>query len=1036
MSQSKHTAVAAAVFIAVVCIFFNDVLFGDRILLTCNTSEWEPWRTYASDDRLKERTYRTDSARTYLPRWVELARGLRSGRVPLWNPYVFAGTPFFADPQSRAAYPISLVLAAADPARAMGYDAAIHFFIAMFGMYLFLRTIGSSHVGSLAGAFAYGFSSFFFLRMGHPTFVSTASWIPFSFYCYERAKVAERSGTLLLTGSLCLGYLAGMPQLFLYGAAALVIYVIFDSIEAAVRREMAAAARRAKIIVVSALLSGLVVSVQLVPFAEFLKDAGGQGLSFDAVKQAHLWKPLFLIRAAVPDFFGNPIEGTSWVGVVKGVVHPYDSGFMIYCGSAALLLALASIVHVRRSPHIRVFSALLILSIGVGTSALMLKVASVLLPLATYSQIDRVSVIACFALAAMVGKGLSIVSRPGEKSARRRFFVLSLALLGCFIGGSAVFVAGGRGLISDVSVKASDLLGQGWFARSGFRLRGWLDAGGGPWWNFEVREIGRAAIFAASGLVLAILYVTYRLRRRIAFSLATLLVLVLGLDVGVIARRYYVSQPQDSLRTTEGIDLVRTVVGEAGAWRIGNVTRSESALPSNIPQIFRMPTLDGTAALYPSAHASRLGAAMASGDISPVMGLAAGKVGDIMSVRYLVAEGLLQDLITSPVLARMAADEALSASLRVRGFESDLRFCLCRPAGESRSLDILVPECEALDICVGIGVADEAEPGTPVGVTVGLSAPDREATFSQELGPSDFGKWHELRMAMPGLEGSCATLTLSSVVSEGWDGPLPEIHWGGFEFVIRDCEPRRIPEGYGISLNRLPDGPAQALRLEVAVEAEEFPLKISGDSIKSWSELRWVGPGPAGSSRRVLVDLEGPLGEVMVEADRDFTISEAKVVYSESPGNSKYRPVYTGDMCVYENQAAFPKGVCIGREVFTAEVLRLAGTWDDLARHVCGRSELHAYEPEKIVLDVHAEEDCVFLFQDTHYRGWSASVNGVRQRLHRTDVGCRALPLAAGDHRVVMRFRPLSVKLGLGLTCLGIILSIVYAKKAKTRQEA
>jgi hypothetical protein len=806
-----RTSLVIAVLIVTVCVFFGDVLFGSRVLLTCNTFLWQPWRHYGSEEQIEGRTYRTDSARTYLPRRVELTRRVRKGDLPLWNPYTFSGSPFFADPQSRVVYPVSLALTGLDPARALGWDIAIHFLLAMLGMYLFQRIIGSSGFGCMVGAFAYGFSSFFFLRMGHPTFAAAASWIPFFFYGYEKAKISERTGTLLLTAFLILGYLAGMPQIFLYGSAALVVYVALDLIETLRARKVSAAARMIRVLAVSALLSGLVVAIQLVPFAEFLKNDQGQGLSLDVMSRAHLWHPMFLIRTIVPDFFGNPIDGTNWIGVVRGMVHPYDSGFMVYCGVVSLIVALSGIVFIRVSRHIRALAVLLALSVGIGTSAVFLKITSVLLPFATYSQIDRISVIACFALAGLAGKGLSMAQLSSGRGLRRCFLFTALVILAAILAASVVFLAKGPELVSGFSHKASDLLHEGWFYRGAFALGEWLDAGTGMWLSFERREIARALVFGSLGLASLSICLGCGGRARIAFGAGVFLVATLAVDLGLTARRYYVSQPEGSLAPTEGIEFVKGMLDEPGRWRIGNLEARETALPSNIPQVYGIPTFDGINALFPSAHADRLGLVMSGGDVSGGMGPASGIVGDLACVRYLVA----------------------------------------------------------------------------------------------------------------------------------------------------------------------------------------------ADSL----------PSPSGDA-----------------------------------ASSKYRLVYSGDMYVYENTAALPKGICIERGLFGTGFVRhapgggpptlnLMPRLDRLNSSICGQCEIQRYGPERVELEVSADRDCFLLFQDTYYPGWVADVDGRRQPILRTDLGFRAVELAAGQHSVVMTFRPVSVKLGLGLTCLGIILSIAYGTKKRFRQK-
>ena len=147
--MSRISLIVIVAFAIAVCLFFKDVIIGDHILLTCNPDRWDPWRAYASGEDLARRTYRTDSARTYLPRLVEINRALGQGRLAFWNPYIFMGYPIFADPQARILYPVSLLLGLVDPKDALSLDVAIHFLIALVGMYLFLGSVGASTTLSL-----------------------------------------------------------------------------------------------------------------------------------------------------------------------------------------------------------------------------------------------------------------------------------------------------------------------------------------------------------------------------------------------------------------------------------------------------------------------------------------------------------------------------------------------------------------------------------------------------------------------------------------------------------------------------------------------------------------------------------------------------------------------------------------------------------------------------------------------------------------------------------------------------------------------
>ncbi|MGC8879505.1 MAG: hypothetical protein ACP5R2_09795, partial [Anaerolineae bacterium] len=71
------------------------------------------------------------------------ARELAAGRLPLWNPYTYAGAPFWADVQSAVLYPLSLltlVLAGMPHFSlfALELEAIVHFWLAGIFTYLLM----------------------------------------------------------------------------------------------------------------------------------------------------------------------------------------------------------------------------------------------------------------------------------------------------------------------------------------------------------------------------------------------------------------------------------------------------------------------------------------------------------------------------------------------------------------------------------------------------------------------------------------------------------------------------------------------------------------------------------------------------------------------------------------------------------------------------------------------------------------------------------------------------------------------------------
>ena len=602
-------AIVLAIFVAVVAVFFSDVLFGDRVLITSNPAHVEPWSHYASADDAAGKTYRTDAFYTYLPRRAELTRAVRQGRLPLWNPYIFCGTPFFADPQSRVLYPISLLLCIFEPARAMGYDVAIHFLIAMLGMYLFLSVAGASAPGALLGSLLYAFSSFFFLRMGHPTFVASASYIPLLFYGYERARAGGCKGTLLLVVFLVLGYLSGFPQVFMLGVLALLVYIVWDFGESLLAGRPDRALRAVKAGAVAGLLSAAIVAVHLIPFAELIRNSVGLGMDFEAMSDRHIWSPVFLLRSLVPDFFGNPVEGTNWLLLVKQGVHPYNTGFMVYCGGGSIMLLIASLPLAGKYRAVRPLLMILALAVGVAVSAAVFRVAAAVVPLLLYSQIDRIAAVACFALAALSGMVFSSMV-SGEYALHRKYFlIVGVPVLIAVLGTGIAFYADGESIVSGLDARAESLGAAEWLRPSSVKLQTWVGGGEAEWLAYEKARINKGiAFFSLAWLFICLLAVIGRRRascgtggRMAHCVIGMMLFLCLVVEVLGTARSYYVSQPSRLVSETEGMRFLRELQGEDCKWRFASLTPYSAVLPVNTGQVSGICFVGGRATIVPEA---------------------------------------------------------------------------------------------------------------------------------------------------------------------------------------------------------------------------------------------------------------------------------------------------------------------------------------------------------------------------------------------------------------------------------------------------
>lgn len=127
-----------------------------------------------------------DSAPLLLPMYSFLGERLRSGDIPMWNPYNFSGTPFAADPQSGWMYFLAMALFPLElAAQAL---MLLHLLVAGLSLYALARTVGLTVAGSLLATLAYQYSSFAYERNACCyAFMGVLTWLPLLLLCTELA---------------------------------------------------------------------------------------------------------------------------------------------------------------------------------------------------------------------------------------------------------------------------------------------------------------------------------------------------------------------------------------------------------------------------------------------------------------------------------------------------------------------------------------------------------------------------------------------------------------------------------------------------------------------------------------------------------------------------------------------------------------------------------------------------------------------------------------------------------------------------------
>jgi hypothetical protein len=173
------------------------------------------------------------------------ARELSAGRLPLWNPYTYAGAPFWADIQSAVFYPFSLLtLLLSGPwgfsLFALEVEAVFHFWLAGVFTYLFVRRLTGHRGAALLSAIVFTFGGYL---TGYPSqqlaVLEVDVWLPLLLFFTDRALLDRSAEGLKLRSRLSLpdalaaglawglALLAGHPQSALFTFYTATLYILF-----------------------------------------------------------------------------------------------------------------------------------------------------------------------------------------------------------------------------------------------------------------------------------------------------------------------------------------------------------------------------------------------------------------------------------------------------------------------------------------------------------------------------------------------------------------------------------------------------------------------------------------------------------------------------------------------------------------------------------------------------------------------------------------------------------------------------------------
>ena len=369
------------------------------------------------------------------PTYTFAARSLRSGVLPLWNPYLYSGMPFAADNQSGLFYPFNLLVFFLVPNLTyfvMELMSVLHVWWAGVGMYILLRTMQARRVAAFAGALAWMFSDVFVIHFGNYNLIAVVAWLPLIFATFRQALIprsplSRKSGEggrggegvrcALASGVLWgMAALAGHIQVTLFTGLWLGGYALFCAFGPYALA--GTGQRRVQIaplllFLLSAFVALAFAALMFIPGYDLTRYTGRAGLDYEDAARYSL-PPAGLLGLIVPGLWGRG----------AGAWAPWPRVEIGYAGVLTLALAIVGVALKRKGerPGERVFlgaAVILAFLLALGGYAALHGWLYRFAPgLGQLRAPARAVMLADFALVILAGLGLDALLSPLARRAR------------------------------------------------------------------------------------------------------------------------------------------------------------------------------------------------------------------------------------------------------------------------------------------------------------------------------------------------------------------------------------------------------------------------------------------------------------------------------------------------------------------------------------------------------------------------------------------------------------------------------------------
>ena len=915
-----------------------------------------------------------------VPFRVVAAQIVRSGHLPIWDPYIFSGMPLLGAAQGGILFPLNwfyLVFAASTSSNLM---VLFSFMTVALGAFLYARSTRTSIAGAAVTSLVWQAGGFLINQISHINIVQTAALLPWVLWAIERyVSSGKRKHAALVSVFVALQFFAGHQQAFAY---ALLLTFAYALVMAAVDFRQ----RKRYLVSVGFVSFGLLLAaVQILPTWELLRNSLRDTASYDFFTSFSMPKR-FVLTFVAPYLMGG---GDGRLFRAPYVGPSYYTEYVPYAGVISMVLALVAVV-LSRDRRTRFWAVVVIvgLLLAFGRYApFSLNQVTYFVPVLNLFRVPARHLMEVhFAVAVLAGRGLSCL-----QSSRANKRVLQVAMLAAAVVLVATCLA--------VTVLRPPEFHLGRTA---------------PVTLLRAPELFMPIVIAAISAVAIWLFAT---KRRGA---TVLLFAVLTLDLFVWGQfsGWYTSSariPRDYWTTPESVALLRqNAPADTASYRIltthlafDPALSTENTNPGWVlwtePDVYAMHRIQNAAGYdgFGLRRYSELAGQMKLwGELTdPNATLRSdSRELDILNVRYLVARRERPvprqdgEVSTDELQAAQSAFPVATEKFGEYGFAKE---DLPLPSlGPGKRLCIRVPAVavDQIALLTNLSFAENVPDNAVVAKLTLHAADGRSFEFPLRAG-AETADWAydrpDLRARMRHRRATVAT---------SYDVNDAQFKYNGHTYLASFALPEKV-----------------------VIESGE----IDAEPLSAW-------PGASLSVFRIsLADTaEGrsyPLNGRMV------TIASASAK-DQTAENDRWRFVTHGlDVNIFENTRALPRAwlaseVRVMDEQAMLQVIRSGHfsdgvKWDPRrvalmesepavalnASSQPGQVEVKAYEPNRVQLAVRATGQSMLVLSENDYPGWRGFIDGANAPIVRVNYQLRGVLVSAGEHNVTFVYRPWSV---------------------------